>query len=134
MAMFALVFYAGSLVAPGQVMTLRLVASLTQIALEPALMLWIVASATGGPVGNPWQSVRITGWWYFWAFALFFIGRIPINAAHQLLNRYAIGQPPALVWTMLAIDALVVGLLVAIVPALYVRVYRLVMARRGVVI
>lgn len=129
--LFALIFYAGSFIAADRVMAFRATIGLAQVLIEPLLMLWIVSAATDGPVGGPLQSATLTGRHYLWALALFFVARLPTNAAHQLLNRYAIGQPPALVWAMLAIDAVVVGLLVAIVPAIYVRVTRLVMERRG---
>ena len=126
LVMFALVFYARSFVAEDRVMAFRSVFGLAQIAIEPLLMLWIVSAATGGVVRGPLESAKRTGWLYFWALGLFFIGRIPINAAHQLLNRYAVGQSPSVMWAMLALDALVVGLLIAIVPALYVRISRFV--------
>jgi len=129
--LFALIFYAGSFIAAEHVMAFRTTIGLTQVLVEPLLMLWIVSAATDGPVGGPLQSAKLLGRYYIWALALFFVARLPTNAAHQLLNRYAIGQPPALVWAMLALDAVVVGLLVAIVPAIYVRVVRLVTDKRG---
>jgi hypothetical protein len=99
--------------------------------IEPLLMLWIVSAATNGVVRNPLQSARRMRLLYFWALALFFIGRLPVNVVHQLLNRYAVGQPPAIVWPMLALDAVSVGLITAVIPAIYVRVVRLVDERRS---
>lgn len=122
--LFAVMFYARSLVSGADVMTLRMVIGLTQQVVEPLLILWIVSAATDGPVRNPIESAQRLGWLYLWAFPLVFIGRLPINAAHQLLNRFAIGQPKAIVWPMLALDAIVVGLIITIIPALYLRIAR----------
>jgi hypothetical protein len=130
LVLFVLIFYAASFVPKDRINAFRTVVGLTQVASEPLLMLWIVSAATDGSVTGPLRSARLTGWMYLWALPLFFIGRIPINAAHQLLNRMAIGQPSGLVWTMMIVDALVVGLLVAIIPVLYVRIAR-VIGERG---
>ncbi len=130
LAMFSLIMYAPFIVGAQSATTFRMVVSLVQLAVEPLLMLWIVSAATDGPVRNPIRSVICMGRFFFWAFALFFAGRIPINAAHGLLNRYAVGQPPALLWTMLVGDAVVVGLLAGVIPAIYVRVAGLIGERR----
>ena len=127
LTLFALIFYAPGLVGAKHALALQVPVGFGQVLVEPLLMLWIVSAATAGAVRGPVASAKRTGRWYFWALALFFIGRLPINLAHQMLNRYAIGQPLALVGPMLALDAVVVGLLIAIIPALYVRVFRLVM-------
>lgn len=129
LAMFAIVYYARSFVPSGQVMLFRMVVSLAQLAVEPLLILWIVSAATGGAVRGPLQSVRLTGWWYLWALPMFFIARIPINAAHQLLNSFAMGQPKPVVWAMMTLDAVVVALLIFIVPAIYVRIVRVIAER-----
>lgn len=129
--LFALVFYASSLVPKPSVFSFRAVLGLGQVAVEPLLMLWIVAAATDGAVRDPLRSARLTGWLYLWALALFFIGRIPVNAAHQLLNRYARGQPDFILWPMLIVDAVVVGLIIAVIPALYVRIARFIHERRA---
>ncbi|WP_084582186.1 hypothetical protein [Sphingomonas azotifigens] len=120
---FALIFYAGRW-APDRVDEARAVVALAQIAIEPLLMLWVVSAATDGEVRTPWQSARMLGWRYAYALPLFFVGRIPVNAVHQLLNRYAMGQPPALLWPMLVLDAITVGLIIAVIPAIAVRVAR----------
>lgn len=125
---FALIFYAGRW-APGRVNEARTVIALAQIAIEPLLMLWMVSAATDGEVRTPWQSARMLGWRYAYALPLFFVGRIPVNAVHQLLNRYAMGQPSALLWPMLVLDAIAVGLIIAVIPAIAVRVARRVRER-----
>lgn len=130
LGLFALLFYARSFIPEADVMTFRTVVSLTQIAIEPLIMLWIVSAATDGVVRGPLRSARVTGWLYFWALALFFVGRLPVNAAHQLLNRYAMGQPDIMLWPMLVIDAVVVGLIISVIPALYVRIARFIWERQ----
>lgn len=136
LALFALTFYSRPLLAivglgASDPAIFQTVIGLSQLALEPVLMLWIVSAATDHAAIGPLESIKRTGMMYFWALALFFIGRLPINAAHQLLNFFAVGQPPAVLWPMLAIDALAVGLLAAIVPAIYVRVARFILERHA---
>lgn len=93
-----------------------------QLLVEPLLMLWIVSAATEGPVRTPLQSARTTGLFYLWALALFFVGRLPINLVHRFLGTYPIGKPGPLLWPMLALDAVIVGLIITIIPALSVRI------------
>lgn len=121
LTVFALIFYAGAIVPTPRVMTLRGFVGIGQLLVEPLLMLWIVSAATDGPVPTPWESARRMGGMYIYAFPLFFIGRIPVGAAHQVLATWPIGRASALLWPMLALDAIVVGPLIAVVPALYVR-------------
>ena len=126
---FALIFYAPSFTPAERVMTVRGTVGLTQVALEPLLMLWIVSAATDGPIRNPLQSARALGWRYVWALPLYLIGRMPISIAHQRLGQPGSGLPDTLLWPMLLLDAVVVGLLIAIIPALSVRVARYVAER-----
>lgn len=121
---FAGIFYADLLVAPSRVNTARGIIGGAQLILEPLLMPWIVSAATDGAVRTPWQSARLLGWGYPRAFALFFLARIPVGAAHQFLGTYGVGRPALPLWPMLAADAFVVGLLIATIPAIAVRVAR----------
>jgi hypothetical protein len=115
----------------GQVTALRAIAGLAQQLLEPALLLWFVSAAIGTRGYGPIASARVTGWWYFWALLLIFVTRMPFNAAHQLLNRFAAGQPPAILWPMLVLDAAVVPAMVIVVAAAQVRAARAIAERRG---
>ncbi len=54
----------------------------------------------------------------------------PYQSASDLLARSA-GQVPALQWSLLALDGLVVGALAVIVPAIQVRIARHIAQRRG---
>ncbi|MBS0479885.1 MAG: hypothetical protein JSR79_11380 [Proteobacteria bacterium] len=129
--LFALVLYAPQIVPGPNFQTLRAGVGLSQVFVEPLLMLWIVSAATDGVVRSPSQSARCTGLLYFWALALFFVGRLPVNIVHQLLNRYAIGQEQAVVWSMMVVDAAAAGLIIAVIPAIYVRIARLIEERRS---
>lgn len=120
--LFGLVFYAPQIVPAAHTNTLRAVVGLGQVIIEPMLMFWIVAAATDREVKTPVGSVRMMGWLYFWAFVLYFVARLPVNLLHQLLNRYAMGQSNIVLWALLALDALVVGMIIAVIPAIYVRI------------
>eukprot|EP01037_Dinobryon_pediforme_P044243 gene44243-55870_t len=52
------------------VMTLRAVGGLSQILLEPALLLWFVNAALGTTGDGPLRSARVTGWGVLWALVL----------------------------------------------------------------
>lgn len=122
--MFALIFYAPLFIPDHSVAAFRSVAGLSQLAIEPLLIPWIVSAATGGTVRGPLGSGRQMGWLYFWALLLGFVGRIPLNGGHRLLNMVALGQPGAVLWSILALDSLVVGLILVVIPALYFRIAR----------
>lgn len=129
--LFGLVFYAPQIVPAAHANTLRAVVGLGQVIIEPMLMIWIVAAATDGAVKTPLGSARMMGWLYFWAFVLYFVARLPVNLLHQFLNRYAMGQSDIVLWALLAFDALVVGMIIAVVPAIYVRIVTAIRASRS---
>lgn len=133
---FAVILYAEPIVAllgldARAVTSVRVIAGLGQQLLEPGLCLWFLSAALGSDAFEPFRSAGATRWLWFWGFALIFLARIPFNAAHQLLNRYAAGQQPVVLWPMLVLDALVVIVLVTVVAAAEVRVARFVTERRG---
>lgn len=121
---FAAIFYAGALVPAPRLMTARGIVGIGQLLIEPLLMAWIVSAATDGPVRTPLQSARRTGWMYLWALPAYVIVRLPISLLHQFLGTYPIGKPTMWLWPMLALDAIVVGLLIAVIPAIQVRCAR----------
>lgn len=130
LCLFALIFY-GPLLAPRwNDSSIRATVALIQIALEPLLILWIVSAATDGRIGGPVQSATASWPWYIWGLMLFFVGRLPVNALHQLLNQAAMGSRGAVLWTLLGADAICVGLIISVVPALYVRIARFIGERR----
>ena len=124
MLMFAMFFYADDIVGSRNRDILMTTIGLSQLLIEPILMIWVVAAATDGSVRTPWTSARRTGFLYLLALPLFLLIRIPINFLHQGLNNWAMAAEPAKLWTLLALDSVVVGLIVAIVPAAMVRVAR----------
>lgn len=128
---FAAIFYTRDFVADENVDAFRGTVGLGQILVEPLLMAWIVSSATDGKVTGPIASMRQTGLLYLLALPLFLFVRIPLSLLHQSLNNWATGAGPTEMWSLLAIDSVVVGLIVAIVPAAMVRVARWIEVRRG---
>lgn len=113
------------------VMTLRLVGGLSQLLLEPALLLWFVNAALGTTGYGPVRSARVTGWWHLWALALGLIMRVPFSQAHARLNMVAAGQPDWVLWPMLVLDALVVPVMVVAVAAVQLRAARAIAERSG---
>ena len=121
---FAGVFYARDLVAGDQVDVFRGTLGLGQLLIEPLLMAWVVAAATDGRIGNPWASARRTGLLYLLALPLYLLARVPVGLLHNGLNEWAMGTQGLELWSLLAIDSFVLGIIVAIVPAAMVRVAR----------
>lgn len=128
--LFAAVFYTRDFAAEDQVDMVRAVLGLGQVLIEPLLMAWVVAAATDGRITGPIGSAKRTGLLYFLALPLFLLIRTPVSLLHQNLNQWAIGKQSPELWSLLAIDSLVVGLIVAITPAAMVRVARWVELRR----
>ncbi|CAN5452770.1 hypothetical protein BH10PSE14_BH10PSE14_30450 [soil metagenome] len=129
--------YAGPIVAwlgrgPEAVATLRAVCGLGQLLLEPLLLLWFVNAAIGTHGYGPIASARTVRWRYPWALLLIFVTRMPVSLLHNGFNHWAAGRPLALQGMMLALDALVVGVLALIVPAIQVRIARYIADRRAV--
>ncbi|MDH7974281.1 hypothetical protein QH494_19000 [Sphingomonas sp. AR_OL41] len=129
--------YAGPIAAwlgrgPDAVATIRAVCGLSQLLIEPLLLLWFVNAAMGTTGYGPIASARTVRWYYPFALLLIFVTRMPVALLHNGFNRWAAGQPLALQGAMLACDALVVGVLALVVPAIQVRIARYIAARRGV--
>ncbi|BCA57261.1 hypothetical protein [Sphingomonas sp. HMP6] len=104
---------------------------LGQLLLEPALLVWFVNAGPGTTGYGPVRSARLTGGWYFWALALGLLMRIPFSQTHGRLNHFAAGQPAAVLWPMLLLDALVVPVMVVAVAAVQLRAARAIAERRG---
>lgn len=124
MLLFAAMFYARMWFAPGAVTTVRSLIGMSQIFVEPLLMLWFVSAATDGAVRTPWASMCKLGWFYAYALPVFFIARLPLYVLHQKLNLSAMGQPLPLLAAILVLDAVVLALIVAVIPAIAVRITR----------
>ena len=122
LAVFGALFYAADLVPASQVDTVRGTLGLVQLLIEPLLMVWVVAAATDGRITNPIASARRLGWLYVLALPLYLLVRLPLGLLHQYLNTVPMGESGAMLWMPLALDSLVVGLIVAIVPVAMVRI------------
>ncbi|TPG10910.1 hypothetical protein [Sphingomonas oligophenolica] len=133
---FTAILYAGPILATvglpaSGLLAFRSVFGLGQQLLEPLLMLWFVNAALGSNGYGPAGSARTTGWLYFWALPLMFVTRVPLGLLHQLLNTWPAGREPIMQWGLLLIDALVVGALAVVLPAVQVRIARFIAERRG---
>ncbi|MDQ0839079.1 hypothetical protein [Sphingomonas faeni] len=115
-----------------EVVTFRMIFGLFSLLAEPLLLLWFVNAAMGTDAYGPAASAKTTGWLYVWAFMLLFVTRVPVSQLHARLNAWPAGQTPAVQWAMFALDALVVGVLTVIVPAIQVRIARFIADRRKV--
>ena len=115
-----------------EVVPFRMIFGLFSLLAEPLLLLWIVNAAMGAEGHGPAASARTTGWLYFYALLLLFVTRVPVAQLHARLNLWPAGQTPAVQWAMFALDALVVGVLTVVVPAIQVRIARLIADRRQV--
>jgi|GEM_PF-850831 len=136
---FAVILYAEPIVAAlgltpvaTWVLRIRLAFGLAQQLFEPLLLLWFVNAAIGTTGFGPIASARVTRWWYFWGLLLVFVTRLPFNLLHQVLNRWPVGHPAVVLWPLLAIDAMLVGVMVVTIAAAQVRAARLVVERRGI--
>ena len=114
------------------VMAVRLVLSLGQQLLEPALLLWYVNAAVGARGFGPVASARTTGLLWFWALPLIFLTRLPVNGMHQLLNRWPAGHGAWVQGPALVADAFVVVLIAGSLAAVQVRAAHYIANRRGV--
>lgn len=115
-----------------EVVTFRMIFGLFSLLAEPLLLLWIVNAAMGTEAHGPAAAARTTGWLYFYALLLLFVTRVPVAQLHARLNIWPSGQALALQWAMFVLDALVVGVLTVVVPAIQVRIARLIADRRQV--
>jgi hypothetical protein len=70
---------------------------------------WLVAWPLGNARIGPLRSVAVMAGHFWRTVGLAAAGSLPLMAAHQALGLGAVGQPGWLVWTLLSIDALVIG-------------------------
>jgi len=113
-----------------EVLTFRMILGLFTLLAEPLLLLWFVNAAMGTDAYGPVASAKTTRWLYVWALMLLFVTRVPVSQLHQGLNAWPAGQTPLVQWAMFALDALVVGVLTVIVPAVQVRIASFIAGRR----
>lgn len=115
-----------------EVVIFRAIVGLFSLLAEPLLLLWFVNAAIGTNAYRPGTSAKTTRLLYVWAFLLLLITRVPVSQLHARLNAWPAGQAHAVQWALFALDALVVGVLAVIVPAVQVRTARFIADRRKV--
>lgn len=73
------------------------------------LTVWKVGAALGNRALTPRASFGLMRGNFWWSFGYFLIMFAPGLVIHYVLNALAVGRPPALLWAILAVDALLVG-------------------------
>ena len=79
------------------------------IALDTYLSGWKVGSALGNANLSIPASFRLMHGHFWWSFAFSFAMILPLLVVHYALNGLALGRPEPLLWTILVLDALLVG-------------------------
>ncbi|WP_019516549.1 hypothetical protein [Sphingomonas sp. Mn802worker] len=87
------------------------VLAVAQSVLGIYLTAWFVAWPLGNASLGPLRSCAVMAGSFWRAVVYLLAGVIPLMALHYALGLGAIGRPSALVWVMLALDAIVVGCL-----------------------
>lgn len=108
--------FGGGILAPfvsdaGLLMTLGLSFFLFSFALDVYLSVWKVGSALGNARLGIAASIRIMHGNFWWSLAFSFLMTMPLMILHYGLNALAAGRSPALLWSILMLDAFVVGYL-----------------------
>lgn len=94
---------------------------------EPLLSAWKTAAAAGNPAIDFVRSIQLVGRIYLRAVIVSLLAMLPLMVAHYALAILAVGSAPTLVWTLMAVDSVLVGYLgVVMVAGSYV------IARRAV--
>lgn len=132
----AIIIHAPAIVAAlgvgaGSALPLRVTTGLALQLAEPALFLWFANAAAGTRGVGPVASAQATRWLYPWALLLMLAARLPLAQLHGRLNLWAVGQTTVTQWGLLALDALVVGVLALVVPAAQLGAARVIAARRA---
>ncbi len=99
---------------------------------EPLLSAWKTAAAAGNPAIGFMRSIRLTGGIYPYAFAVSLLAMLPLMVAHYALAILAVGKAPALVWTLMAADSVLVGYLGVVMIAASYAIARRAAARGGI--
>ena len=107
--------FGGGVLAPlldaGAVMTIGFAYFFLSLALEVYLSVWKVGSALGNARLNIPASFRIMQGNFWWSLGFSVAMMLPLMVLHYALNALAVGRPFALAWSILVLDALVVGCL-----------------------
>ena len=100
--------------------------------LETYLSVWKTGAALGNPALGFVRSIRMIHGQFWWSLALTLLVVVPLMVAHYALGLGAIGRRAALLWPMLALDALEVSFLGAAMVAGQFVIARRAAARAGV--
>ena len=96
------------------------------------LTAWGVAWALGNRAIGPFGSIRIMAGAFWRTIGYVIAGALPLMIVHYALGYGALGRPAALLWPMLAIDAILVGYLALMLAGASYVAARHAAARKGV--
>ena len=99
---------------------------------ETYLTVWKTGAALGNPALGFVRSIRMVHGQFWWSLGLTLFVILPLMVVHYALGLGAIGRPAALLWPMLALDALEVAFLGAAMIACQFVIARRAAARAGV--
>lgn len=109
--------------------TVLVVSLLVSLLFDPLLAAWKTAAAAGNPGIGFVRSIRLTLGVYPYAVIVSLLPMLPLMVGHYALAFLAVGKSPALVWAIMALDALLVGYLGVVMIATSYVVARRVAAR-----
>ncbi|MEA3045094.1 MAG: hypothetical protein QOH47_2932 [Sphingomonadales bacterium] len=98
--------------------------SLVSFVLAILLAPWKVGAALGNAELGFVRSIRLVGWGAWWGIALTVLAVLPPMVLHYAFAIAAIGNQPAAIWALMAVDSLLVGFLGAIIAATDVAIAR----------
>lgn len=102
------------------------------VVIDTCLVPWKVGAALGNAGITIPASLRIMGGRnVLWSLVFIILAALPLMVLHYALNVGAAGRPAALLWSILALDALVVGYLGIVLVAIHYRIARRAAGRAG---
>jgi hypothetical protein len=112
---------------PGAAPALRIAATVAPLLLWLFFILllypWFVGMVVEDNTMTARRSVAATRRHLWWAFGLLVVAVLPAMLAHYALSYGAAGRPPALVWTIMTIDAAVVAILTVLIASAQFTIY-----------
>jgi hypothetical protein len=98
--------------------------SLASFVLAILLAPWKVGAALGNAELGFVRSIRMVSWEVWWGIVISLFAVLPPMLLHYAVAVVAIGNQPAAIWTLMAVDALLVGFLGAVIAATDVAIAR----------
>lgn len=120
------------LVGPAAAQWISILLFVLGTALTVYLSVWAVGAALGNCALTIRASFRIMHGNFWWSVGFSLLAQLPLIAVHYALNFGGMGRPAGLLWTLLTLDALLVGYLGIVIGAITYLVARRAAGRAGV--